>query len=93
MKPFPSVSPKFVHFFTIPINIILFMMLFAQFAFPGLDTTVRRSAFFFPTNFSYIPLAILILVYILMGILRKCLTWGFATAIVITLLWGIVSII
>ncbi len=85
-------SPKIVHFFTIPTNIVLFFMLFAQFNLPGESTTiVRRGPFFFPTNWTYLPLAILIVVYILMGILRKCVAWGIITAIVITLLWGVVS--
>lgn len=88
-------SPKFVHFFTIPINIILFFMYFAQFKLPGSyieDTTVRRGPFFFPANWTYLLLGLLLLVYIIMGFLRKCKVWGFGTAIVITMLWGVVSV-
>lgn len=87
-------SPKFVHFFTIPINIILFFMFLAQFKFPGSyieDTTVQRGPFIFPANWSYLPLGILILAYAVMGLVRKCATWGFATAVVIAMLWGVVS--
>ena len=90
---FISFSPKFVHFFTIPTNLILFFMFFAQFKLPGSyieDTTVRRGPFFFPTNWSYLPLGILLLLYIIMGFVRKCPIWGCATAVVITMLWGVV---
>lgn len=69
-------------------------MFLAQFKFPGSyieDTTVRRGPFIFPTNWSYLPMAILILAYVVMGLIRKCAIWGFATAVVITMLWGVVS--
>ena len=70
-------------------------MFIAQFKLPGSyieDTTVRRGPFLFPTNWSYLPLGILLLAYIIMGFIRKCKVWGLATAAVIAMLWGIVSL-
>ena len=87
--------PKFVHFVTIPLNMILFFMFFAQFKLPGSyieDTFVRLGPFFFPTNWSCLPLGILVLVYIVMGKINKFKVWGFATAVIITMLWGAVSV-
>jgi len=42
-------------------------------------------------NGSLILMVILVLMYSIMGLIRKSATWGFATSFFIFLLWGIVS--
>ena len=67
------------------------MMFLAQFKL-GLDeTTVYASEFLFDINASIILLIILVILYSVMGIIRKCPAWGFTTSLLLFLLWGAVS--
>ena len=85
-------SPKFIHFFTIPINVALSMMFLAQFKLGALDgTSLYASEFVFDINGSFILMLILVLLYCTIGLVRRCPTWGFATAFTIFMLWGAVS--
>ena len=85
-------SPKFIHFFTIPINAVLSMMFLAQFKLGALDeTSFYASEFVFDINGSFILMLILVLLYCTIGLVRQCPTWGFTTAFTIFLLWGAVS--
>jgi len=82
--------PKFVHFFTIPMNVALSMMFLAQFKL-GLDESMTyASEFVFDINASLILMLILVLLYITIGLIRRCPAWGFATSCFIFLLWGAV---
>ena len=89
-----SSSPKFIHFFTIPLNVALSMMFLAQFELGALDErSVYASEFVFDINGSFILMLLLVVLYSAIGLVRKCPTWGFATSFVIFLLWGAVSYI
>ncbi|XP_071144153.1 uncharacterized protein [Mytilus edulis] len=76
--------PKCVHFFTIPTNVVITMMFFAQFNFPNIGEVRYGSAFAF--NWTFVILLVLGVLYIIMGILRKSWAWGVATFIVLTCL-------
>jgi len=68
------------------------MMFLAQFELGALDgTSVYASEFVFDINGSFILMLLLVLMYSAIGLVRKCPTWGFATAFVVFLLWGAVS--
>ena len=68
------------------------MMFLAQFELGNLDdTTVYGSEFLFDINGSTILMMILVLLYSIMGLIRRCPVWGFATSFFIFLLWGVVS--
>jgi len=67
-------------------------MFLAQFKLGALDeTTVYASEFLFDINGSFILMLLLVLLYSIMGAIRRCVTWGVATSLVIFLLWGAVS--
>ena len=68
------------------------MMFLAQFELGNLDkTTVYGSEFLFDINGSFILMMILVVLYSIMGLIRRCPVWGFATSFLIFLLWGVVS--
>ena len=68
------------------------MMFLAQFKLGDLDeTTIYGSEFLFDIIGSFILMLILVVLYSVMGVIRKCATWGFATSFFIFLLWGAVS--
>ncbi|CAC5396423.1 unnamed protein product [Mytilus coruscus] len=79
-----GVIPKFVHFFTIPTNVMLSMMFLAQFNFPSLGEVRYGNAF--AVNFALVLFFVLGLAYIIMGILRKSWAWGVATCVVLGVL-------
>jgi hypothetical protein len=76
---------KFVHFFTIPFNIVLTMCFLAQFSFPGLVDNVGYGAL--QVNSSIILLILVSSLYIFTGIIRKCWLWGVGTAFVLSISW------
>ncbi|CAC5382997.1 unnamed protein product [Mytilus coruscus] len=76
-----GVIPKYVHFFTIPTNVMLSMMFLAQFNVPTLGELRYGNAF--AVNFALLLFGFLGLAYIIMGILRKSWTWGVATFVVL----------
>lgn len=69
--------PKFVHFFTIPTNVMLFFL--SQFSFFGIRT--RSGAF--TVNGALVLMIILVVLYLIVGINARSWPWGLATAIVI----------
>lgn len=75
---------KFVHFFTIPTNVMLSMMFLAQFNIPTVGELRYGQAF--AVNFALLLFGLLAIAYIIMGILRKSWAWGFATVVVIAVL-------
>lgn len=76
--------PKFVHFFTIPTNVMLSMCFLAQFSFFG----VKKQGYgVLALNASLILFLILAILYLTMGFIRKTLAWGVATTVVIFVCW------
>ena len=72
-------------------NVALSMMFLAQFKL-GLDESMTyASEFVFDINASFILMLILVLLYTVMGLLRRCPVWGLATSLFVFLLWGAVS--
>ncbi|XP_053402941.1 uncharacterized protein LOC128558118 [Mercenaria mercenaria] len=75
--------PKFVHFFTIPCNVMLSMCFLAQFSFFGVK--IGNGAW--QINGSFALFLVLVIMYLIMGLIRKCKTWGLATSVVIFVCW------
>ncbi|XP_061171881.1 uncharacterized protein LOC133181379 [Saccostrea echinata] len=73
---------KFVHFFTIPTNVMLSMMFLAQFNIYG----ELRYGNAFSVNGALILFGVLSIAYIIMGFIRKCVLWGVATTVVLAVL-------
>jgi hypothetical protein len=74
---------KFVHFFTIPTNVMLSMMFLAQFDIYG----ERRYGNAFSINGALVLLGVLSLAYLLMGFIRRSALWGLATVVVLGVLY------
>ena len=78
--------PKFVHFFTIPCNVMLSMCFLAQFTFFGIS---KRGYGAIEMNGAMALFLVLAILYMVMGVLKKTKAWGLATSVIISVCWMI----